>query len=360
MTGAVRVAAGVALAGLAIAGSGSGAQAQEKSDIERYKVEQQLHIRYYAVSAFTCLSPAAKAAFDAIIKETEAVNSAILRVDYEDSIAPQNRVVWGPFKRTAAGDAKRAILNEIRQRLIDEATAIDRLPPCGQGFSPVFYRGGMVGIYLIKVDGESKIYERFIRTDDITNFFREVHDPVGVGIHFSYGFTPWNNNWVVAPFVSLDAPNISVNHTFPGGSYLGTTSNVSGTLGIKVGPALAQDVWLYGLAGVSALNETMKINFIPAFSSADATVAGGTVGAGIAWHPVSWQVANLPLSLFAEYQHSWWDEAHFNAPSASPAFNYSFRRQDDLVKFGVNFSLGQGTSPPPAAPSYPVKALPAK
>jgi len=179
-------------------------------------------------------------------------------------------------------------------------------------------------------------------------------------VHFSYGFTPWNNSVVVAPFVSIDAPNISVYHTFPGGSYLGTTNNVSGTIGLKVGPALSEDVWVYGLAGVSALNETMKINFIPAFSSSDATVAGATVGAGFAWHPASWQVGNHPLSLFAEYQHTWWDDAHFNAPTASPGFNYTFRRQDDLVKLGVNLSFGESPPSPAAAPAYAVKALPAK
>jgi hypothetical protein len=49
---------------------------------------------------------------------------------------------------------------------------------------------------------------------------------------------------VVAPFVALDVPNTSVYHTFPGGSFLGTTSNVSGTLGVKVGPTLSGNLWL--------------------------------------------------------------------------------------------------------------------
>jgi hypothetical protein len=53
-----------------------------------------------------------------------------------------------------------------------------------------------------------------------------------------------------------------------------------------------------------------------------------------------------PVSLFAEYQHTWWQDANFNTPAASPAFNYNFLRQDDALKFGFTVALG---GPPPAA-----------
>jgi hypothetical protein len=165
---------------------------------------------------------------------------------------------------------------------------------------------------------------------------------------------------VVAPFVSLDFPNNSVFHYFPGGSYLGTTSNVSATLGVKIGPNVTPNLWLYGIAGASLLNETMKINFIPAYSSSDATVAGATIGVGAAWHPDMLQIANHPVSVFAEYQHTWWQDANFNAPAASPAFTYNFRREDDIVKFGINIALGSTAASPAARPAYPVKALPPK
>jgi opacity protein-like surface antigen len=355
--GAARTAAGIALAVSAIAGLGNDARAQ--SNLARYAVEQELHITYYAADAFTCLSPAALQALRVTRSEIDTINSQLNWVDLGASTRLENSFRSGEMQHTAQESARIAVLKEIRDRLNAIYDKLGSLPRCGQGFYPVFYRGGMIGIYLIKTDGESKIYERFIRTDEIANFFKEVHDPVGVGVHFSYGFTPWNNSVVVAPFVAIEAPNISVYHTFPGGSYLGTTSNVSGTIGLKVGPALSQDVWVYGLAGVSALNQTMKINFIPAFSSSGTTVAGATVGAGFAWHPASWQLANHPVSLFAEYQHTWWDDAHFNAPSASPAFNYTFRRQDDLVKLGLNISLGDFDAPPPAS-AFPVKAKPMK
>lgn len=51
------------------------------------------------------------------------------------------------------------------------------------------------------------------------------------------------------------------------------------------------------------------------------------------------------MSANAEYQHFWWADVTFNTP-ASPAFNYTFRSQDDLLKVGFTVDL----SPSPVAP----------
>jgi len=194
----------------------------------------------------------------------------------------------------------------------------------------------------------------------VTNQFSDRKDPVGVGVIVGYKFRPWRNNIVVSPFLSFDYLNMSVNHTFPNGSFLGTTSNFAGTAGIKVGPYIAPGVWLYGIAGVSILNEKLNINFIPVASSRTATVPGATVGFGGAFQPGFLQGFGRPVSLFLEYQHTWWQDAQFNTPTASPLFNYNFHREDDTIKFGFLVSLG---SPPPAQtarPYMPVKAPPLK
>ena len=141
----------------------------------------------------------------------------------------------------------------------------------------------------------------------------------------------------------------SVRQTFPNASFLGTRSNFSATAGVKVGPQF-QNVWLYG---VSVLNETLNVNFIPVASSTSATVAGATVGAGFAY-----TLPNLarPVSLFVEYHHTWWQDANFNTPAASPLFNYTFARSDDVVKVGFTVPLSALSAPSSATPPYPVKA----
>jgi hypothetical protein len=163
---------------------------------------------------------------------------------------------------------------------------------------------------------------------------------------------------VWGPFASFEYHNASVSHTFANSNFLGTTSNFAATAGFKFGPQLPIGVWLYGIAGVSVLNETLKINFFPVTSSTSTTVPGATVGVGAAIQPDFLQGFGLPVSLFAEYQHTWWQDANFNTPAASPFFNYTFRREDDVVKVGFTVDFG-ATPPAPSAPMY-VKALPAK
>lgn len=66
----------------------------------------------------------------------------------------------------------------------------------------------------------------------------------------------------------------------------------------------------------------------------------------------------MPVAVFAQYQHTWWDDAHFNTPASSPAFNYAFRREDDTIRLGLNFYFA-APSPAASAPrSYSVKAPP--
>lgn len=229
-------------------------------------------------------------------------------------------------------------------------------PPTSTASSTV---GGLyIGGELVKNWGHVRSTERLAATDVITNQFSDSADPFGGGFLIGYKFAPWANNVIVSPFASFDFLHAPVNHTFPGGSFLGTTANFMGTGGVKIGPQLDMGLWLYGIAGVSVLNETLNINFIPVASSQSATVAGATVGVGGAWQPAFLQGFGLPVSLFLEYQHTWWQEATFNTPAASPLFNYSFRREDDVVKFGFTVALSPPSARPANSPMF-VKA-PAK
>ena len=226
------------------------------------------------------------------------------------------------------------------------------LIPCPptQASSTGLYLGGE----LVKNSGWVRSTERLATTDFVTNQFSDRADPVGGGFLVGYKFAPWASNIVVSPFASFDFLRAPVNHTFAGGSFLGTTANFMGTGGVKIGPQLDMGLWLYGIAGVSVLNETLNVNFVPVASSQSAWVAGGTLGVGGAWQPALLQGSGHPVSLFLEYQHTWGQSANFNTPAASPPFNYNFARQDDVVKFGFTVSLSAPT--PAAAPAYPVKS----
>lgn len=182
-------------------------------------------------------------------------------------------------------------------------------------------------------------------------------DPLGGGIVGGYNLRPWNNSVVIGPFASFDYLQQTINHNFAGGQFLGTTTHWFINAGVKAGVEVAPGFLIYGLAGAAWLNHDLNVNFATAAGS-NVTTPGFTAGIGGEYAPASWRLIGHPVSVFAQYQHTWWSTASFNMPASSPAFNYAFRREDDTVRFGVNFYFNA----PPAAvpPSYPVKALPAK
>jgi len=178
-----------------------------------------------------------------------------------------------------------------------------------------------------------------------------------VGFVAGYNFRPWNNSVVIGPFASLDYLRQIINHNFAGGQFLGSTTFWFANAGVKAGVVSAPGVYLYGLAGAAFLNHDLNVNFATAASN-NVTTPGFTLGLGGEYHPPSWNLSGHPISLFAQYQHTWWTDANFNMPASSPGFNYAFRREDDTVKFGVNFYFNSAPALPP--PAYPVKVLPTK
>jgi hypothetical protein len=214
--------------------------------------------------------------------------------------------------------------------------------------------GGHFGIELTKNSGRVRSTETPVGSDDPSFQAIDSGDPLGVGIVAGYNLRPWNNSIVVGPFGSFDYLKQTINHNFAGGQFLGTTTNWFANLGVKAGAVTAPGIYVYGLAGVAWLNHDLNVNFATAASS-NVTTPGFTSGIGAEYQPQTWQLSGHPVSLFAQYQHTWWDKANFTRPASSPSFNYAFRREDDTVKLGVNFYFGANPAPQ-ASPAYPVKA----
>jgi hypothetical protein len=325
----------------------------ERQQVYVNSVTTKLHVVFSTVPDVYCLTPEAVKAKKIIADEIKRVKDEIQYNSYTAKDAVTGRDIQYV---TAGKQAYVDALKQILAHLEDNYKQLDGLPPCATGHRAVFANGLFLGIYVIKATGNTVVTERFVTTDRIANELRDSHDPVGIGVNIACAFAPWDNGFVVSPFASLDYLNNSVNHNFAGGSYLGSTANVSGTAGVKIGPSVTRDFWLYGIAGVSVLNETLNVNFLPVMSSTSKTVAGGTVGAGFAFRPGFLQNLGHPVSLFAEYQHTWWQDAQFNSPAASPLFNYNFRRSDDVIKLGFNVHFDEPPAAPPVPSSMYVKA----
>jgi hypothetical protein len=242
------------------------------------------------------------------------------------------------------------------QNFVGGASGVDRInrafkpvKPASCGLRGAMYFGGE----LAKNSGSVRSTETRDATGIITNQFVDSGDPLGAGVVVGAHFNPRNSNFVFGPFASFDYLNQTINHNFAGGQFLGTTTHWFINAGMKAGVIAAPGLYIYGLAGAAFLNHDLNVNFATAAQS-NTTTPGFTAGVGGEYQPSSWHLAGHPVSVFAQYQHTWWSSANFNTPTSSPAFNYAFRREDDTVKLGVNFYFG--AAPAPAAPAYPVKA----
>jgi hypothetical protein len=205
--------------------------------------------------------------------------------------------------------------------------------------SPSYSESFYFLIQTLKNSGQLDLAERLAETGKQTFGATDRVDPLGFGIGFGYNFAPWNNNVMLGAFGTFDVLNQTINHDFAGGSFIGTRSRWIGTAGLKFGVTAARNWFFYGLGGVGLLNQDVTVNFgAPFVTSKNTTVPGVTAGLGVEVRPRFLQRFGRPISLFAQYQHTWWADAHLDQPFASPLFNYG--RQDDTVKFGLNIYFG--------------------
>ncbi len=222
-------------------------------------------------------------------------------------------------------------------------------PYCWLSCSQPSISGIYIGGELVQNWGSLGITERSALNNTVTNsYYDSATGRLDGGFLVGVKPAPLGGFWIVSPFASFDFMRSPVNHNFPGGSYLGSTATFIGTGGVKTGPQFDNGIWLYGIAGGSVLNETLNVNFIPTLSTQPVTVTGGTVGGGGAWQPAFLQGFASQVSVFLEYQHTWWWDANFVTPTANAGSSYTFRRQDDIVKFGFTVSLNA----PPSAPMF--------
>lgn len=223
-------------------------------------------------------------------------------------------------------------------------------------YSTTWNDGLYLGLYGVQTRGELGLREFSESLERITFHSCDWFDPFGIGIMAGYALNPWGNIRV-SPFVSVDYPNQTLNHVFPGGNFIGTRSNVVGSAGVKAGPVIDMGAslpsfWLYGSIAASVLNEDLRISLGGPFSSANQNVGGATFGGGLSFQPSFLQGMGRPVALFVEYDFTRWASAHLNSPTASPFFDYTFHREDEVIKFGFNIAL----ETPSAPSSMPVKA----
>jgi hypothetical protein len=96
------------------------------------------------------------------------------------------------------------------------------------------WTGGYLGAQLFGSFGTLETNEFLAATDVRTNHFEDSGSGGGAGINAGYNWRPAGSNVVVGPFASFDYLSQTINHGFPGGTFLGTSPRWVANAGVSL------------------------------------------------------------------------------------------------------------------------------
>jgi hypothetical protein len=211
-------------------------------------------------------------------------------------------------------------------------------------------RGFFVAGFVVFNSADLGITEKLADTGETTFRSNEHGSATGGGISvlltpgFMAGGIP------LVPFFSASFLNQKVAHVFGPGRSIGENIKVVLEGGVQfpiwlLRPYLPANLELYGIAGVVLVDKEFQI-----FGSNDEQwLWGGKLGVGILYRPPELR----GVGVFVQYQHIWVERGDVRMPPSSPAFNYSFGNEMDIVTAGllVNFG-GKGPTYSGAGPTW--------
>ena len=200
------------------------------------------------------------------------------------------------------------------------------------------FTGPFVGAQFVGSSSRVGTSEFFATTGVRTNDFDDSGSGFGGGLNFGYNWQPWRNKVVVGAVFDANFLNDSVRRDFVGRSYIGSTVSFTASAQVRSGVLVMPNFLLYGQGGLSIANQQLKIDFGGPETNESKIVPGLTLGFGGEWMlPTPIIPLGKSTSLFADYQHTWWDTAKLIMPAASTPFNYAWRRNSDVIKLGARW-----------------------
>ena len=201
------------------------------------------------------------------------------------------------------------------------------------------FTGPFIGAQVVGSWSRVGTMEFLASTGTQTNQFSDSGSGFGGGINGGYNWQPWSNIVIVGVVFDANFLNDMVQHNFAGGNYIGSVVNFTASAQARAGVLATPSLLLYGQTGLSIANQQLKIDFGGPETNESKTTPGFTFGGGAEWMLPRNIVPMFgrSTSLFLDYKHTWWNKATLNMPVASPFFNYTWKRESDLVSLGARF-----------------------
>jgi hypothetical protein len=213
--------------------------------------------------------------------------------------------------------------------------------PCAPPATQAAWTGPFGGAQAVGSWSHVSTNEFLAATGVQTNHFDNSGNGFGGGINGGFNWMPWGGNIVTGVVLDANGMSDKVNHTFPGGTFIGSTVNFEGSADVRAGLLVTPSTLLYGQTGVSVADQRLQINFGGPITDTTQWTAGYNLGGGAEWMlPANVSLWGHSTSLFINYEHTWWDKASLTMPAASPFFNYTWMRQSDAVEVGFRVQFG--------------------
>ncbi|QPF91071.1 outer membrane protein [Bradyrhizobium commune] len=211
---------------------------------------------------------------------------------------------------------------------------------------PYTWSGFYIGMNGSGAFSNPMIRERITGTMTTTSRLNDSDVLGGIGVQGGYDFGGFGlPGATFGPFASFNYLGQSVDHGFPGGSFIGTHYNWTADLGVKAGYWVTPRAQLYALGGVEFLNYDLESNFTGPVLRESHTATGALVGIGAELTRPDWHMGNGQWTAYGQATYSWFCGDTFRAPLFSPGFDYNVR--SNQMRIAVGFNYRPGAAPPP-------------
>jgi len=192
------------------------------------------------------------------------------------------------------------------------------------------WSGPFVGAELLGSLDSVDTTETTAATGTVFHKFTSSGGGIGGGVDLGYNWQLPQSQFVFGALASFDGLSNGA------GKVLHTNDDYAGLIEARAGYLLNPVLLWYGETGLALAQENVTANLGGPTTSLSRTATGYALGTGVEW---ALPAHTLPIaagtSLFADFQHIWWDSGSMTMPAAAPNLDFRWQRESNIVRLGV-------------------------
>jgi outer membrane immunogenic protein len=191
------------------------------------------------------------------------------------------------------------------------------------------WSGPFVGAELLGSLDSVDTTETTAATGAVFHKFTSSGGGIGGGGDLGYNWQLPESQFVFGALASFDGLSNGAGRVFH------TNDDYAGLVEARAGYLLNPVLLWYGETGLALAQENVTASLGGPVTSQSRTATGYALGTGLEWALPVQTLAVAGVSLFADYQHIWWDSGTMTMPAAAPNLDFRWQRESNIVRLGV-------------------------